>query len=120
LEAGHRDLGNPGDLHGGNLGRGGARALLEHEAAPADRMHRDAALGFGGGHRAKLHDFASAPRSRAAISPLLGTAISGGDTAPIFRPIGAWMRASAASPMPCPLSRSTRRACVLVEPSAPI
>ena len=40
---------------------------------------------------------------------MMETAISAGDTAPMSRPIGAWMRASAASVTPCALSRSTRR-----------
>ena len=54
------------------------------------------------------------------ISAMIATAISGGDTAPMGSPIGAWMRASAASGMPPALSRSRRRAWVFFEPSAPI
>ena len=40
--------------------------------------------------------------------------------APIASPIGAWMRASAASLTPCALRRSRRRPCVFLEPSAPM
>ena len=50
----------------------------------------DAALGLGGSDRPELHRGFSAPsRSDAVISPMIETAISGGDTAPIARPIGA-------------------------------
>ena len=51
---------------------------------------------------------------------MIATAISGGDTAPMSRPIGAWMRARSASLMPWAFSRSSRRAWVFFEPSAPI
>ena len=88
-------------------------------------MHRNAAFRLADRDGAELHDTSSrsafAPsRSRAVISPMMATAISGGDTAAMSSPIGAWMRASAASVMPCALSRSSRRACVFREPSAPI
>ena len=43
-----------------------------------------------------------------------------GETAPILSPIGAWMRARSASEKPWPFKRSSRRPCVLREPSAPI
>src|SRR6185437_11732304 len=99
-------------------------ALLEHEAGRADRMNDDRALGVGRRDGAELHAalsaFSGASRSRAVISPMIASAISGGDTAPIASPIGAWMRASASADTPWPLSRSTRRACVFREPSAPI
>ena len=84
-------------------------------------MHRDAALGLRHRHRTELHAaFSGDCRSRAVISPMIATAISDGDTAPMSSPIGAWMRASAASDTPSPLSRSRRRAWVFFEPSAPI
>ena len=40
--------------------------------------------------------------------------------APIGLPIGAWMRAMSASPKPASRRRSLRRACVFLEPSAPM
>jgi len=36
---------------------------------------------------------------------MIETAISDGDTAPMFSPIGAWMRAMWASSAPCAFSR---------------
>ena len=51
---------------------------------------------------------------------MIATAISGGDTAEMSSPIGEWMRASAPSDSPCAFSRSSRRAWVFFEPSAPI
>jgi hypothetical protein len=50
---------------------------------------------------------------------MIATAISAGDTAPISSPIGAWMRASAVSLMPCAFNLSIRRPWVFFEPSAP-
>ncbi len=62
-------------------------------------MHRDGAFGLRYRHRPKFHDtssraFFSPWRSRAVISPMIEIAISDGDTAPMSRPIGAWMRAA--------------------------
>ena len=59
-------------------------------------------------------------RKAATISPAIETAISAGLTAPMSRPIGAWMRASAASSKPSAFMRSMRLACVFREPSAPM
>ena len=59
-------------------------------------------------------------RSVCVISAMMATAISAGDTAPIGSPMGAWMRAMAASVTPASFSRSTRLAWVFLEPSAPI
>ena len=60
---------------------------------------------LGDRNRAKFQGAALSERSgflrRAAIiSPMIDTAISAGLTAPMSRPIGAWMRASAASSKP--------------------
>ena len=51
---------------------------------------------------------------------MIATAISGGEIAPMGRPIGAWMRESCSSLAPCPFRRSSRRPWVLREPSAPM
>src|SRR5262249_4336858 len=121
LDPRHDDLGDAGGLKRGDLGLADQGAFLQDEAALADRMHSNAALSLGHWHRAELHAAFSADcRSSAVISPMMATAISEGDTAPICNPIGAWMRASAASDKPWALSRSMRRACVFFEPSAPI
>ncbi len=125
LAARHHDFGDPGGLERGDLGLTDHRALLQHEAALADRMNRDCALGFADRYRAELHEAFSSTcsgccRSRAVISPMIATAISAGDTAPMSSPIGAWMRPSAASAKPSALSRSRRRPCVFREPSAPM
>ncbi len=57
-----------------------------------------ASVGTG---RAELHaacsSFLGGKRSCAVISAMIETAISAGDTAPIGKPIGAWMRATSAS-----------------------
>src|SRR5262249_43161747 len=115
------DLFDPGGLQRGDLVLADQRALFQDEAALANRVHRDGSLGFTHWHRAELHElFSGGSRSSAVISPMIATAISDGDTAPIASPIGAWMRASAPSDKPCALSRSMRRACVFFEPNAPI
>ena len=59
-------------------------------------------------------------RSEATISPMIETAISAGLTAPMSSPIGAWIRASAASSKPWARMRSILLACVFREPSAPM
>ena len=98
LDPRHHDLGDAGGLERCDLGLADRGALLEHEAALADRMHRNRAFGLGDRHRAELHaPFSGDCRSRAVISPMIATAISDGETAPMSSPIGAWMRASAAS-----------------------
>ncbi|CAG4910133.1 unnamed protein product [Acidocella sp. C78] len=50
---------------------------------------------------------------------MIDRAISGAVTAPISRPTGARMRASAASSTPTARRRSSRAAWVFREPSAP-
>ncbi len=59
--------------------------------------------------------------ARCVISPMIATAISAGDTAPMSSPIGEWMRPMSLSVKPrSAFSRSTRRAWVFREPSAPM
>src|SRR5262249_38043987 len=126
LDAGYRDGRDPGGLERRDIGIAYHTALLEHEATLADRMDDDAALRVARCDRAEFHLSISAERrsadsrSDAVISAMMATAISGGDAAPMASPIGAWMRDSAASVTPCALSRSSRRALVFLEPSAPI
>ena len=63
-------------------------------------MHRRGAERIVRGDRAELHAASALSaflRSRSVISPMIETAISAGDTAPISSPIGAWMRAMSAS-----------------------
>ena len=68
-------------------------------------MREDRALGLLDWRRAEFHAAALSARSgflrsEATISPMIDTAISAGLTAPMSSPIGAWMRASAASSKP--------------------
>ena len=65
-------------------------ALLEDDAVLADGMDGNPALRLRERHCAEFHcGFSADCRSRAVISPMIATAISGGDTAPISSPIGA-------------------------------
>ena len=90
LQPRHRDRGDAGGLERRDLGVADHGALAENESALADRMDDDAAFGLGGRHRAELHlVFSAVSRSDAVTSPMIETAISGGDTAPIARPMGA-------------------------------
>ena len=82
-------------------------ALLQHQRAATNGMDGDPANRVRRRHGTELHaaapvavaDPASSRRSRstAVICAMIATAISAGDTAPMASPIGAWMRASAAS-----------------------
>ena len=84
-------------LHAGGLERGDfrrpdQRALLQHEIALADRMHRGGAERVVRGDGAEFHAasaFSDFSRSRAVISAMMEMAISAGDTAPMASPIGA-------------------------------
>ena len=100
-------------------------ALLEREAVNPDRVRENGALSLLDWRWAEFHAAALSARSgflrsEATISPMIETAISAGLTAPISSPIGAWMRASAASSKPRARMRSIRLACVFREPSAPM
>ena len=79
-----------------------------------------ASAGLAGPNFMPLLLFLCGSRSCAVISAMIATAISDGETAPIGRPIGAWMRAMSVSFAPCAFSRSARLAWVFREPSAPI
>ena len=100
-------------------------ALFERDAINPHAMRKDGALGLLDWRLAEFHAAALSARngflrSEATISPMIDTAISAGLTAPMSSPIGAWMRASAASSKPCARMRSIRLACVFRDPSAPI
>ena len=80
-------------------------ALLERDSVNPNAMREDGALGLLDRRRAEFHAAALSARngflrSEATISPMIDTAISAGLTAPMSSPIGAWMRASAASSKP--------------------
>ena len=97
-----------GGLQRGDFRRPDQRALLEHEVALANRMHRGGAERLGRSNRAEFHAasaFSDFMRSRAVISAMMEMAISAGDTAPIASPIGAWMRAISASVRPASFRR---------------
>ncbi len=92
LEPRHHDVLDAGRLQSGDFRRPDQRALLEHEIALADRMHRGSAERVAWGDRAELHAasaFSDFMRSRCVISAMIATAISAGVTAPIAKPIGA-------------------------------
>ncbi len=95
LDTRYHDLVNAGSLERGDLALPDQRTFLQNHAMLAYRMHRDATLGLADRHRAEFHDAFSSIFSaagclrRAVISPMMATAISGGDTAPMARPIGA-------------------------------
>src|SRR5439155_228780 len=96
LGARYYDHFDAGGLERGDLVLADQRALFQHEAALADRMHRNATLRLRHWHRAELHEpFSGDWRSSAVISPMMATAISEGDTAPIASPIGAWLMCTA-------------------------
>ena len=80
-------------------------ALLVRDAVNPNAMRKDGALGLLDRRQAEFHAAALSARngflrSEATISPMIETAISAGLTAPMSSPIGAWMRASAASSNP--------------------
>ena len=123
LEPRHHDVLDAGRLQRRDLRRPDQRALLEHERALADGVDGGGAFGVARRDRAELHaaPHAGSSRSRWVISPMIATAISAGDTAPMSSPIGEWMRPMSLSVKPRSLfSRSTRRAWVFREPSAPM
>ena len=79
--------------------------LLVRDAVNPHAMRKDGALSLLDWRRAEFHAAALSARngflrSEATISPMIETAISAGLTAPMSRPIGAWMRESAASSKP--------------------
>src|SRR5690606_1088253 len=123
VEPCHRHLADAGGLQRLRLGGADRRALAQDEVALADGVDRDAADGVAWRQRAELHAALASTfgnRSAAVIWPMIATAISAGDTAPIFSPIGAWIEAICASGIPAARIRSTRLPWVLREPSAPM
>ena len=79
------------------VGKDGAARLPQRGGA------EDHAAVAGAARRARL-----APRRVATISARMERAISGAVTASILRPMGAWIRAMAASPCPISCRRATR------------
>src|SRR5581483_5778779 len=123
LEPHDDDFLNPRLVQRLYLGGSDRRAFLEHQRALTQGMNGDAADGISRTGRAKFHaatSFSWPIRKVAVISAMIATAISEGDTAPIERPMGAWMRARSLSFAPCAFSRSARLAWVFREPSAPM
>ncbi len=136
FEPRHDDVVDAGRFQRRDFGGADQRALLEHQRALADGMHGGRAERVLWRDRTEFHDAAlplptlpasgggqggsASSRSRSVICAMIATAISAGETAPMSSPIGAWMRARSASVRPCCLSRSSRRAWVFREPSAPI
>ena len=79
--------------------------FLSASAVNPHAMRENRALGLLDWRQAEFHAAALSARngflrSEATISPMIETAISAGLTAPMSSPIGAWMRASAASSKP--------------------
>ena len=89
LQPRHHDFLDAGGLERGDFRRADQRALLEHELALADRMHRGGADRVSDRDSTELHAASAFWRSTCVISPMMATAISAGDTAPISSPIGA-------------------------------
>ncbi len=119
LEPRHHDVLDAGRLQRRNFGGADQGALLQHQRTLTDGVDRGGALGLPRRDRAELH--VGSARSACVISPMIATAISAGDTASMSSPIGEWMRPMSLSVKPrSAFSRSTRRAWVFREPSAPM
>src|SRR6185437_13613037 len=93
LEPRDDDLLDAGGVERGDFLGTDQGALLEHQIALADRMHRCGAERFADRDRAEFHAATAAlsllTRSDCVISAMIETAISAGDTAPSDRPMGA-------------------------------
>jgi hypothetical protein len=93
LDTGDDDLLDAGRLQRRDLLGADQRALLEHQVALADGMHRGRAERLLDGNGAELHaasaSFSAFCRSVCVISAMMASAISAGDTAPIGSPMGA-------------------------------
>src|SRR5262249_16470283 len=93
-------------------------ALSEGELADLYSVDKQGTLGWENGQVGKDHaafsrrPSAAAPRRTAVICARIATAISAGDSAPMSRPTGPWMRAPSASLKPAAVSRPRRAACV--------
>ncbi len=106
-------------LDGFDVGGAQDPALLEGELAVAQRVGEDSAGAlfdreFGEDHRVGWPWRAAVNCARTEI------AISAGDLAPMARPAGPWMRASAALSKPASDKRCRRAAWVFLLPSEPI
>src|SRR5262249_7207684 len=103
------DVLDAGLLERGDFGRADRGALLQHQRSVTKGVDGDPANRLRRTGRTELHAAASfsfaGRRSCAVISAMIATAISDGDTAPMGRPIGAWMRAMSASFAPCARKR---------------
>src|SRR6185437_3283254 len=124
LEPHHDDLFDAGILQRFDLARADGRAFLQDKRSLAQGMDGHPANRFSRTGRTELHAASSfslaGSRNCAVISAMTATAISDGDTAPIGRPIGAWMRAMSVSLAPSARNRSARLPWVFREPRAPI
>ena len=110
LEFRDHDLQNTGRFQRLDLGWADQRALLEHQRVLANGVHRGRTQRLVRRDRAEFHA-ASVCRNCAVISPMIATAISAGEIAPISSPIGEWMRPISLSENPrSSLRRVTRRA----------
>src|SRR5690606_26558585 len=96
-----------------------AMPFPDHDVAGAHAVGGDGTDSLGDRKRAEPH--APSPCLRLATSSArMASAISAGLTAPMDRPMGAWIRPISAGVKPACVSRSTRRPCVFREPSAPM
>ena len=114
-----RDGAAAGFLDGLDVGGAEDAAFLEGDLAVAQRMSQDSADAildgeFGEDHRVGW------PWRAAVSCARTETAISAGDLAPMARPAGPWMRASAALSKPASDRRCRRAAWVFLLPSEPI
>jgi hypothetical protein len=116
VETGDDHLGQSDAAQGGDLFLADAAALPQASARQGHGMGKDRAFGLIEGDRAELHQ----RRRVAVIWAMMLTAISAGVRAPMSSPTGAWMRAISSGEKPCAVSRSTRRAWVFFDPSAPM
>ena len=123
------DRRDAGLLEGRDMLRAQQFAFLELHARSFDGVGEDHAFAGGHSHPTELH--AACPdctratrfgcwRRAPIISARIETAISAGLTDPMSRPIGARIRVRSSSAKPAARIRSSRRACVFLEPRAPI
>ena len=119
FEARDRDGAAAAFLDGFDVGGAQDAALLEGDLAVAQRVGQDSAGAlfdweFGEDHRVGW------PWRAAVSCARTETAISAGDLAPMARPAGPWMRASAAASKPASDKRCRRAAWVFLLPSEPM
>ena len=113
----HRHHGRlPGGAQRGDIRGGEAAALAKRYAAGLDAMGEQRAFGRRRFHLGKYH----APRRTAVIWARTETAISAGESAPMERPTGPWMRATSVGVKPAVARRSSRAPWVFRLPRAPM